>query len=198
MGAEFVQDGEQLGAELLRLAREAIMGRLEVSVPARGVGARLESLSRPGATFVTLRQGEVLRGCVGSLEARRPLNEDVRENACAAAFFDPRFPSLELEELETTSIEVSLLTPPQPLAFRDEDDLIRQIRPGVDGIILGRGFARSTFLPQVWESVPSPRRFLALLRQKAGLPENCPVTELAVSRYQVVKWAEVSPRRQAA
>jgi AmmeMemoRadiSam system protein A len=194
------QDRARLGPELLQLAREAIADRLQGQWPgaARDDAGRHPQLAQPGATFVTLRQGEALRGCVGSLGARRPLGEDVRENARAAAFLDPRFPPLQAREFDGVSIEVSLLTPPQAMVFRDEQDLISQIRPGVDGIILARGTVRSTFLPQVWESVPSPRRFLALLRKKVGLSADFPLTDLAVSRYEVIKWAESNPRRVAA
>jgi AmmeMemoRadiSam system protein A len=122
----------ELGATLLRLARAAIGERLGQPAPADAGHARLQE---PGATFVTLTQQGNLRGCIGSLEAHRPLAQDVRENALAAAFRDPRFSPLAVEEFEFTSIEVSLLTPALPLAFRDEADFMGQLRPGVDGIV---------------------------------------------------------------
>ena len=117
----------------------------------------------------TLTQDGRLRGCIGSLEAQRPLGEDVRHNARAAALSDPRFPPLTRAEVAGTRIEVSLLSTPKPLAFADHADLIAQLRPGEDGLILECGGARGTFLPQVWESLPDPEQFVAELKRKAGL-----------------------------
>ena len=147
-------------------------------------------LREPGATFVTLTQQGQLRGCIGSLEAHRTLLHDVRENALAAAFRDPRFTPLAMEEFEVTSVEVSLLTPAQPLAFRDEADFMAQLRPGVDGIVFQYGRHRSTFLPQVWESLPEPEQFMQQLKRKAGLPPNFWHEEVSIARYEVTKWKE--------
>ena len=152
------------------------------------------ALALPGATFVTLTQNGELRGCIGSLEAHRPLDKDVRANAVAAAFSDPRFPPLTLAELPHTRVEVSLLTAPTPMSFNSEEDALRQLRPNVDGIILIAGHRRSTFLPQVWEQLPAPRQFLAHLKQKAGLPPDWWSTEVQLQRYEVQKWKEASPR----
>lgn len=176
-----------LGAALLRLARGAIAERF-------GLGAAAapshDTLGTPGATFVTLtRQGE-LRGCIGSLEAHRRLDVDVRENAVAAAFRDPRFTPLAIEEFVAVRVEVSLLTPALEMAFADEADLLTQLRPGVDGIVFRYGRHRSTFLPQVWESLPDPGTFMAQLKRKAGLPPNFWAEEVSVSRYEVSKWKE--------
>jgi AmmeMemoRadiSam system protein A len=176
----------ELGATLLRLARAAIGERLGQPAPADAGHARQE----PGATFVTLTQQGNLRGCIGSLEAHRPLAQDVRENALAAAFRDPRFSPLAVEEFEFTSIEVSLLTPALPLAFRDEADFMGQLRPGVDGIVFQYGRHRSTFLPQVWESLPEPAQFMQQLKRKAGLPPNFWHQEVTIARYEVTKWKE--------
>ena len=150
-------------------------------------------LDRPGACFVTLSQEGKLRGCIGSLEAWRALREDVRANARAAAFSDPRFPPLAQDELARIRVEVSLLTPPQPLSFAGEEEALRQLRPGVDGVVLEQGSHRSTFLPQVWESLPDPRQFLAQLKIKAGLPPDFRSKDLRLSRYQVQKWKEEKP-----
>ncbi|MDA8259714.1 MAG: AmmeMemoRadiSam system protein B [Betaproteobacteria bacterium] len=147
-------------------------------------------LTRSGATFVTLTQGGQLRGCIGSLEAHRPLDQDVRANAVAAAFRDPRFPPLTAEELPRTRVEVSLLTAPQPMSFTDEADALRQLRPNIDGIIFVAGQRRSTFLPQVWEQLPEPRVFMAHLKQKAGLPADYWSSEVQLQRYEVQKWKE--------
>ncbi|MCC6657015.1 MAG: AmmeMemoRadiSam system protein A, partial [Rhodocyclaceae bacterium] len=155
-----------MGTALIALARGAIAERFGQN---GSTAAAHETLERPGATFVTLTQQGRLRGCIGSLEAHRPLALDVRENALAAAFRDPRFAPLAAGEFEITRVEVSLLTAPEPLAFRDEADFMAQLRPGVDGIVFQYGRHRSTFLPQVWESLPDPQQFMQQLKRKAGL-----------------------------
>ena len=177
----------ELGAALLRLARAAIGEQLGKPAPAGASQARLQE---PGATFVTLTQQGQLRGCIGSLEAHRALLHDVRENALAAAFRDPRFSPLAEEEFEITRVEVSLLTTPEPLAFRDEADFMAQLRPGIDGIVFQYGRHRSTFLPQVWESLPEPQQFMQQLKRKAGLPPNFWHEEVSIARYEVTKWKE--------
>ena len=178
---------EQLGKSLLTLARGAIAEQFgTVLLPEMDA----PELAQPGACFVTLSEDGGLRGCIGTLEAWRPLGEDVRANAIAAAFKDPRFPPLARDELARIGIEVSLLTPPQPLAFADEDAALHQLRPGVDGVVFAWQGRRSTFLPQVWESLPDPRQFLAQLKLKAGLPPDFWNAELRLSRYQVSKWKE--------
>jgi len=177
----------ELGAALLRLARAAIGEQLGKPAPAGASQARLQE---PGATFVTLTQQGHLRGCIGTLEAHRALLHDVRENALAAAFRDPRFSPLAEDEFEITRVEVSLLTTPEPLAFRDEADFMAQLRPGVDGIVFQYGRHRSTFLPQVWESLPEPQQFMQQLKRKAGLPPNFWHEEVSIARYEVTKWKE--------
>lgn len=146
-----------------------------------------------GATFVTLTQNGQLRGCIGSLEAHRPLGEDLLENARAAAFRDPRFAPLTADELPRTRVEVSILSKAAPLAFKDEADLLRQLRPGVDGILLEYGRHRATFLPQVWEQLPEAQTFMARLKQKAGLAADFWSNDLRVSRYTVEKHKERQP-----
>ncbi|MCH2221792.1 MAG: AmmeMemoRadiSam system protein A [Dechloromonas sp.] len=179
-----------LGDALLILARNAIASQL-------GQAARptddLPALREPGATFVTLTQQGQLRGCIGSLEAWRPLGVDVRENALAAAFRDPRFPPLVAAELPLTRVEVSLLTPAIALPFTDEADALAQLRPGEDGIIFSCGSRRATFLPQVWEQLPDPALFMAHLKQKAGLPAAYWGPDVRLERYGVTKWKEASP-----
>lgn len=141
------------------------------------------ALRAPGASFVTLhRQGD-LRGCIGSLEAYRPLVADVAENAFAAAFRDPRFAPLHADEVEDLELHISVLSAPMALEFNDEADLLRQLRPGVDGLILSSNGHRGTFLPSVWESLPSPEQFLAHLKRKAGLPADFWSPALRVQRY---------------
>jgi len=177
----------ELGVALIALARNAIGARFGVAALAVVHQAALE---RDGATFVTLvLQGE-LRGCVGSIESRRPLSSDVCANAVAAAFRDPRFPPLAAHELPATSVEVSLLSPPQAFAVADEADLTRQLCPGIDGIVLQYEHRRATFLPQVWETLPEPRDFVAALKKKAGLREDFWAAGVNVARYTVIKWKE--------
>ena len=148
------------------------------------------ALHQPGATFVTLtRQGE-LRGCIGSLQAYRPLDQDVRENARAAAFRDRRFAPLPEGELADTRPEASLLTPREPIRFATEEDAVRQLRPGIDGVILESERHRGTFLPQVWESVTDPWQFMSELKRKAGLPGDFWSKDLRLYRYEVQKWSE--------
>jgi AmmeMemoRadiSam system protein A len=142
------------------------------------------------ASFVTLTQGGELRGCIGSLEAHRPLGEDVSHNARAAAFSDPRFAPLTADELARTRIEVSLLSTPKQLAFADHADLIAKLRPREDGLILEFGGARGTFLPQVWDSLPDPEQFVAELKRKAGLPSSLSTARCRIQRYHVLKWKE--------
>ncbi len=178
---------ESLGNALLIRARNAIateFGRPQASEPDD------EALQRPGAVFVTLTQEGQLRGCIGSLEAHRPLEADVRSNARAAAFQDPRFMPLSEEELARTRVEVSLLTPAVSMEFRDEDDAVRQLRPGIDGVILEWQGRRGTFLPQVWESLPERHLFFAHLKQKAGLPADFWAPDVKLYRYEVQKWKE--------
>jgi AmmeMemoRadiSam system protein A len=135
------------------------------------------------ASFVTLQKYGELRGCIGTLEAARPLVEDVAHNAFAAAFQDPRFPPLATPELAELEIHISVLTPAVPMSFESEQDLLRQIRPGIDGLVLEEGLRRGTFLPSVWESLPEARDFLNHLKLKAGLPPDYWSPTLHVSRY---------------
>jgi hypothetical protein len=178
---------EDQGRLLTTLARAAIAR--EFAEP----GAALphpDWLEAPGAVFVTLTEAGQLRGCIGSLEAHRPLGEDLEHNARAAAFGDPRFPPLKHAELPRVRVEVSVLTPATPMACSDEADALRQLRPGVDGVILEHGWHRATFLPQVWEQLPEPRVFLAHLKQKAGLAADFWANDVRLSRYGVEKFKE--------
>ncbi|MDE2389624.1 MAG: AmmeMemoRadiSam system protein A, partial [Betaproteobacteria bacterium] len=147
-------------------------------------------LSRPGATFVTLTQHGELRGCIGSLQACDPLIDDVSNNAVSAAVRDPRFMPLTADELDSVSVEVSLLSELQPLKFASEADALAQLRPETDGVVFEYGPYRSTFLPQVWESLPQSSQFLAKLKSKARLPEDFWDEEIQLSRYTVSKWRE--------
>lgn len=179
-------NGDQ-GDILLKLARAAIaekLGHQALSI------IQPAWLAEPGATFVTLTQNGELRGCIGTLEACRPLGVDVRENAVAAAFHDPRFMPLTPAEFDTIRVEVSLLSPSEPLVVMNEADALACLRPGVDGVIFEYGHHRSTFLPQVWEQLPEPAKFLAHLKLKAGLDADFWADDVRLSRYTVNKWKE--------
>ena len=152
-------------------------------------------LHEPGATFVTLMQSEALRGCIGSLHAHRTLLEDVKANAVAAAFRDPRFKPLRADEFAAVHIEISLLSPLAPMVFEDETHALSQLQPGVDGLVFQYGHHQSTFLPQVWEQIAAPRDFLAHLKYKAGLPPDFWDADVKLSRYTVSKWREQDLRR---
>ena len=175
------------GQILLPIARAAISR--ELGRPA-AASEDPQWLREPGATFVTLKQHGQLRGCIGTLEAHRPLLDDVKANAVAAAFRDPRFRPLSTSELDDTRIEVSLLSPQEPIVFTDEADALSQLRPGVDGVVFEYGYHRSTFLPQVWEDLPDPAEFMAHLKHKAGLPPDFWDAGVKLARYTVSKWSE--------
>jgi AmmeMemoRadiSam system protein A len=177
---------------LLRMARETIARHLRgEGLPPVDLDAVSEGLQRDGASFVTLTKHEALRGCIGSLEQRRPLVLDVRENAVAAAFHDPRFPPVSAEELDILHVEISVLSSPQSLSYDGPDDLISKLRPGVDGVVIESGWNRATVLPQVWEKLPDPHQFLEHLCLKAYLPANAYRRPgLDVYTYQVEKFEE--------
>ncbi len=187
------QDDEgRFGRTLVALARTAIeaavVGRGATALPYdRRTAARLDAA---GAVFVTLTRYGRLRGCIGSLEATRPLREDLSANAVAAALQDPRFAPLAPDELLDLKIEVSLLSTPQPIAVQRETDALTQLRPGIDGVVLEYGGRRATYLPQVWEQLATPRDFLAHLKRKAGLPADFWDRSLRISRYTVRHWSE--------
>lgn len=169
---------------LLKIARDTIFKALEN--PGRKVsnlGILPDELMEKRATFVTLTIKKRLRGCIGMLEACRPLAEDVAANACAAAFEDPRFPPLTKKEFGQLGIHISVLSPSEEIKFSSEADLLRQIRPGIDGLILQDGVHRGTFLPSVWSELPEKELFLAHLKLKAGLPADYWSDILRVFRY---------------
>lgn len=187
------------GRILLHIARNAICRALRVSrvVMPMDDGHRAW-LSRPGATFVTLTQYGELRGCIGSLQACDPLIDDVSNNAVSAALHDPRFMPLMADELDSVSVEVSLLSELQSLKFADEADALAQLRPAIDGVVFEYGPYRSTFLPQVWENLPQPSQFLAKLKSKARLPEDFWDEEIKLSCYTVSKWREMDYGKEVA
>ena len=175
------------GSVLLPIARAAIARALNVP---QAADETAPWLVEHGACFVTLTQYGELRGCIGSLQAHRPLLADVKENAVSAALRDPRFVPLSADELDITVVEISLLSATHAMNTRNEADALAQLRPGVDGIVLEYGRYRSTFLPQVWEQLPQPHQFMAHLKRKAGLPDDFWAEGVKLSRYTVTKWSE--------
>ena len=173
---------------LLRLARSAIEAKLVKDVKVERPEEPSLILKENRGCFVTLHKYGQLRGCIGTIEPICPLAECVEKNAQNAAFRDPRFPCLGAEELPEIDIEVSILSVPERLRFRDGDDLKRQLRPNVHGVILSRGMHRSTFLPQVWEQLPDKEQFLEHLCLKGGMPANAwkdPATSVEVYQAEV-------------
>ncbi|MBK8972014.1 MAG: AmmeMemoRadiSam system protein A [Hahellaceae bacterium] len=174
-------------ATLLNVARESIEQGLKSG---RSLPVRLhdysEALQRCQASFVTLEKSGQLRGCIGTLEAYRSLVEDVAEHAYAAAFRDPRFPPVSPQELPLLDIHISVLTPASPLTFTSERDLLAQLVPGRDGLILQYPGHRATFLPSVWETLPGPGDFLNHLKAKAGLPIDFWSDQLTFQRYTTI------------
>lgn len=178
--------------QLLKLARDAILhglrtGRMLVVKPSDYD----PELQVPRATFVTMYIDHALRGCIGNLIAVQPLVIDVCENAYAAAFKDQRFPPLQLDEFAFLDIHISILTPNEPINFASEQDLLTQIRPGIDGLVLVEGGRRGTFLPSVWSSLKQPEQFLRHLKQKAGLPPDYWSDRIRISRYQTEEFGRL-------
>ncbi len=186
--ASAAAEDRHLGLALLSRARNAIAAVLGLATAAEPAHPALD---RPGATFVTLRHAGALRGCVGALQARQSLHQDVRAHAVAAAFDDPRFPPLAREEFASLRIEVSVLGEARPLAAASEAEARAALQHGVDGVILEWRGRRATFLPQVWEQLPQATAFLNALKLKAGLAPDFWADDLRLARYPVRKFAEL-------
>ncbi|EIJ41563.1 uncharacterized protein, PH0010 family [Beggiatoa alba B18LD] len=171
---------------LLSIAREAIQQHLKTGktfiIDPKGFDEALQVIRAP---FVTLTINRQLRGCIGTLIALQPLVHDVAHYAQAAAFHDPRFPPVTLAELPQLDIHLSILNPAEPLLFTDEMDLLRQLRPQVDGLIFEAQGHKATFLPSVWESLPTARDFLRHLKQKAGFSADYWSPSVKIQRYTV-------------
>jgi AmmeMemoRadiSam system protein A len=189
VNAALTQEEKQI---LLRLAREALeCGVKGIELPVLDLGDMPKRLREKGASFVTLTVDGELRGCIGALEAYQPLAQDVREHAVAAALQDPRFSPVCPTELNGIRIEVSRLTEPVALEYSSGEDLLRKLRPHVDGVILRDGFHRATFLPQVWEKISDPAQFLQNLCWKMGVDPDAWCREhFTVQIYQVEEFHE--------
>lgn len=175
------------GPTLLLIARGAIaekLGMAGASIPAAGW------LDEPGASFVTLKRHGSLRGCVGTLVPVEPLGEDVASNARAAAFQDSRFPPLSVSEWPDTDIEVSVLSPLEPIRYESKHHLLTLLRPHVDGLVMEWEGHKGAFLPQVWDQVADPAAFLVHLTQKAGLPQDFWDDQIRISRFTVARFHE--------
>lgn len=177
--------------ELLTLARESIASALPRSAyqpfQARDLPAEL---LRPASSFVTLRVDAALRGCCGSIEVSKSLAEDVWRAAWAAAFSDPRFPPLSHREWARVDLYISVLTPTEPLPAASEADLLSQLRPHIDGLILEFGASRTTFLPAVWEQLPDAAQFLRQLKLKAGWAPDFWSPQIRALRYRTESFGE--------
>jgi AmmeMemoRadiSam system protein A len=179
------------GKILLTLARNAIASQLGLR---ESECVEPEWARVPAATFVTLTLNRTLRGCIGTLEAHRSLADDVRHNAVASAFHDPRFDPLSKPEFPHVVIEVSLLSTAEPIMHSGQTDAISKLTAGTDGLILQYRTHRATYLPQVWDQLPDPKTFLGSLKRKAGLAEDFWSDDISLSRYTVQKWSEVDIR----
>ena len=189
--SEQLTDGEK--QTLLRLAREALeLGVRGRKLPPLDNASLTPRLREQGASFVTLTIDGELRGCIGALEAYQPLVDDVREHAIAAALDDPRFRPVVEAELNRIKLEVSRLTAPHLLEYSSSEDLLKKLRPHIDGVILKGDYRRATFLPQVWEKIPDPEDFLDNLCAKMGAKSNLwRNTKLQVHVYQVEEFHEM-------
>lgn len=180
-----IELGEPAKHCLLTIARRAICGQ----APLREMPAE-EDLRQCRGVFVTLKKHGALRGCIGQLEAEQPLPTMVTECAAGAAFRDPRFPALQANEVDLVRISISVLSPPQPMVVNDRADLLAQLAPGVDGLVIAEGRHRATFLPSVWEQLPGEVQFLEQLLKKAGLPPDYWSGTLTCSRYSSCNFTE--------
>lgn len=187
---------DRQGLTLVQLARQTIARKLGRPIDPEKAEALETALADPDfdracGTFVTLTLQGRLRGCIGSLEGSQPLRAGIPHNAVNAALHDPRFPPLKRTELDQIAIEISILTRPRPLDYTDGRDLLARLRRGIDGVILRKGSASATFLPQVWQQLPRPQDFLSHLCTKAGLAANAWQTaKLEVRTYQVQHFHE--------
>lgn len=182
---------EAFNRSLLQMARGSIAYGLKTGKPGLPkIEPMVPAFEAERATFVTLKKQGQLRGCIGSLQAHRPLYQDIAANAFAAAFRDPRFPPLQADEFKAIHIELSLLTAPEPLPVASEADLLAKLVPGRDGLILQDGGKRATFLPAVWETLPDPRDFLTHLKAKAGMAPDHWSDSMQVQIYRAEKISE--------
>ncbi|PTN10984.1 AmmeMemoRadiSam system protein A [Nitrosomonas aestuarii] len=184
-------DYREQGKTLLQIARSSIARTLQVDhFNTDAIDISANWLAEPGATFITLTQYGLLRGCIGSLQAHQALIDNVSSNAVSAALHDNRFSPVTINDFDSICLEVSLLSTLQPLTFTSEADALAQLRPGIDGVLMEYGVYRSTFLPQVWERLLQPCEFLGQLKLKAGLCPDFWDDAIRLRLYTVQKWRE--------
>lgn len=184
---------KELTGYLLRLARSSIEQRLGVDREVTGADPGYSGkLAEPAATFVTLKIGGKLRGCIGNLEPRESLAQSIKSNAISGAFHDRRFSPLTAKELGRVRLDISVLSSPVPLDYKDGKELAEKLTPGVDGVVLRHGGKGATFLPQVWEQLPTVEIFMSQLCKKAGLDGDCWLVDKPdILIYQVQSFSEV-------
>lgn len=176
--------------QLLLVAREAILHGFNCQQRRRVNAADYSlALQTRAASFITLTITGNLRGCVGSTESHRSLVEDVTHNAYSAAFEDRRFPPLSSEEYPALEVQTSILSPKEAVLFSSEDDLLRQLRPSIDGLLIEKSERGATFLPSVWASFPDPRQFLDQLKRKARI-DDADLGSLKAWRYTTVSFSD--------
>ena len=177
--------------ELLRIARKTIADSCRQGLPPEVTDASYPpAFYEHRATFVTLQKNNDLRGCIGSLQPRRPLVEDIVHNAFAAAFRDPRFHPVAEAELTEINVEISILSPMTEMTVNSEEDLLSQLVPGEDGLVIESKQHSATFLPQVWEQLPTPKQFFTHLKQKAGMPVEFWPDDIKCLKYHCQKFTE--------
>jgi AmmeMemoRadiSam system protein A len=190
MNTEYTHDERQ---QLLRIARQALEA-VTHGQPRPALGDIPATLKEPRACFVTLRRrskAQELRGCTGTVTARRPLAEEVSASTEQTALHDPRFAPVTAQETPILNIEISVLTPPLPLAYDTPDDLLTRVRPNIDGVFLQHGYHRATYLPQVWENIADPVQFFTMLTRKMGLPgDSWRTLPMKVYTYQSISFEE--------
>jgi AmmeMemoRadiSam system protein A len=181
---------DDAGDVLLPAARAAIAQTLGVATSRPGTPPAWAL--EPGASFVSLTKNGKLRGCTGSLVARRPLLEDVQANAVNTAMHDLRFTPMTPDELSVVVIEVSVLSAPRPLPVSSLAEAYAALRPGVDGVIVETGaWHRATFLPKMWQEMPDPAVFLEHLWFKAGIAPGVWHEGTTLRTYTTRVWHEV-------
>lgn len=169
---------------LINAAKQSIhYGLMQHAIMPVQIKDYMPSLQQIRGAFVTLHKNQQLRGCIGTLEPHLPLIADVVQNSFMAAFRDPRFPPLNAMEFPECDLDISILSAAEPVHFKSEDDLLQQLRPGVDGLILSDHGHRGTFLPSVWEQLPDPQQFIQHLKNKAGLPASYWSATIKIERY---------------
>ncbi|MCJ7773083.1 MAG: AmmeMemoRadiSam system protein A [Desulfobacterales bacterium] len=178
-------------ATLLKLARSVIESELNKGLKIERPENIAPALNEKKGCFVTLHKKGALRGCIGTIEPSTSLILAVEDNALNAAFRDPRFPSLKVNELPDVDVEISVLTTPKVLEYNDPEELKDKLKPGVSGVILSKDWRNATFLPQVWEQLPDSEVFLAHLCQKAGLTNTCwKDKDIVIKVYEVEYFSE--------